>query len=110
MGSIVVDRVGRRDRVVGGIDRQRFAVLRVGFIQRCAGAGDRDADPVPAIEDLADPTDVEIDSGDFTGLHQDFAIEPFAVTDSLRVIDDQDRATVGIDVADADDHVGVGGC
>src|SRR5688500_8265867 len=104
---IVMDRVDRLDGIGGKVDRQRLACLRVWLIERRAGAGDRHANAMTFVENLADPADVEGELRRFAWRKQRFAIEAVAVAGPPGVIDDQDRPAVGIDVADADNEVGV---
>jgi hypothetical protein len=96
--------------MLGHIECERFAVLRVGLIEQGAGAGNGDSNAVSAIENLADPADIEANGSVFTGFHEDFFVEPIAIADSPRVIDEQYGATVGIDIADTNDDVRIGCC
>ena len=49
----VMDRVGGRHGIVRELDRQRLAILRIGFVQGISRTGDRYADPVASLKNLA---------------------------------------------------------
>ena len=87
-----------------------LTVLWIGFVQWSSGAGDGNPNAVPAIEDLADPADVEANGDDFTGLQEDFCVESFAIAESPRVIDDQHGSSIGVDITDSNNDVGIGRC
>ena len=94
---------------LGDFQPQFVGGVGVRFVELGAGAADGDPDAVPLVEDLADPPDVKRDGVDLPGLHEDLFLEAFAVAGPADVVDEHDRAAIGIDVADADDEVGVGG-
>src|SRR5262245_1156797 len=92
------------------VDGQRAAGLRIGLVKRCARAGDGDADAVAGAKNLAHPTDVKCELVDFAGLKERFVIEAVAIASAPRVVTDQNRTAVGIDIADAHNEVSVASC
>ena len=60
------------------------------------------------VEDLAHPADTEADRVHLPRLHQHLLAESFAIPQPPWVVDQQDRATVGINITDTDNDVGVG--
>ena len=76
--------------------------LRIRLVKRGTGASNRNADAMALVENLAPPADWKRESVDLSRFHQNFTIKAFAVTGPPRVIGDQNRATIGIDVTDAD--------
>ena len=92
----VMDGVRRFHCVLWELDRQRLAGLRIGLVERRTGAGDGDADAMAGVEDLADPAHVKREFGRLAGREQRFVVEALAVAGPPGVIDDQDRAAVGI--------------
>ena len=63
---------------------------------------------MPGVEDLAHPAHAETDRVHPVTIHQNLIAKPLTVPHSPRVVGQQDRASVGIDIADANQHVGVG--
>ena len=104
-----MDRVCRRYRVLGKLNGERGAGLRIRFVKRCPGAGDGHADAVTLVENLAHPAHVEGDLVDSPRFHQHFLIKALAIAQSPRIVHDQDRLAIRIDVADADNHIGIAG-
>src|SRR5262245_33183809 len=98
---VVMDRIDRLQGILRKLNRQRFSGLRIGLVKRCTGAGDRDADLVAPVEDLADPANVERELRRLAGSEQRFVIEAFAVAGPPGIVADQDRTAVMIDIADA---------
>ena len=66
--------------------RERSTCVGIGFVKRSRGAANRDADAVSCVEDLADPTDIEIDRVDCASLHKADFVESFPVTRPANII------------------------
>src|SRR5688572_29084864 len=110
MLTIVMDGVFGALRLRRKRNRERFAGLRIWFIEWGPGAGNRHADPVPFIEYLAEPTHIEGDFVDLARFEQRLAVKAIAITGSPRVVHDQNRPAVGIDIAEANQEIGVARC
>ena len=65
------------------------------------------SDAMALVEDLAEPADVEGDSFNLAGRHQDLFVESFPIAQPQRIVDDQDRPPIRVDVADAHDDIGI---
>ena len=102
-----MDCVRRGDCIVRKLDRKWLAGLRIGFIERCAGACDSHTDAVPDVKDLAHPTQGKGYLMHFVRFHKDFFLESFPVTQSPWIVNDQNRAAIRIDVADPNDDIGI---
>src|SRR5262249_53296094 len=105
--SVVIDRVLSFDGVLGEVDCQRAACLRIGFIERRPGAGNRDTNPMASVEDLTDPADIECELVDLAGFEQGFVVESFAIAGAPGIVANQDRATVGINIANTNNEIGI---
>src|SRR5262249_14099251 len=107
MLSAVINGVFGFDWILGKFDCLRSASLRIWVVERRTGAGDGDADAVAGVEDLADPTDVEFEFVNFGEFEKHLMIEPFAIAGALGIVANQDRAAIGVDVADTNEKIGV---
>ena len=87
---MVVDGVCCLHYVLGELDRQRLPSLGVRFVERRSRAGDSDADTVPFVEDLTDPSDRKRQLIDLSGFHERLAFEAIAIAGSPRIVHDQD--------------------
>jgi len=83
--SIVMNGVFGLLRVRGEFNCLWAAGLRIGLIERCAGAGDRYANPVAPAKDLAQPADVERQLVDLAGDEQRLVVETIAIASSQRI-------------------------
>ena len=107
---VVVNGVDGLFRVGGEFEGKGFASLGVGFVKRSTGAGDGDTDAMPFVENLAEPSDgpAILVNGARSQLH--FLFKALPVTCAQGVINDEDGASVGVDVAEAHDEVSVARC
>ena len=110
MLAAVVNRVDGFHSIFGNFDRQWLAGLRVRLVEWRPRAGNRDADAVAFVENLAHPAYTQRELVDLIGFHQHFVVEAFSISRAPRVVDNQYRAAIGIHVADADDEIRVTSC
>src|ERR1043166_9168839 len=103
----MMDRIRRRSRVPWKLDCQRFTRLRIRLVKRCSGASDCHANAMTFVEHLADPAHVEANLIDLARFYQHFLVEPLAVTQPPRVVNDQDRFSIWVNVAYAHDYIGI---
>ena len=82
----MIDSVGSHDSVCWEFFRERSTCVGIGFVKRSCGAANRDADAVSCVEDLADPTDIEIDRVDGASFHKADFVESFPVTRPANII------------------------
>ncbi|MFM1943627.1 MAG: hypothetical protein RI897_2609 [Verrucomicrobiota bacterium] len=91
-----------------GVGAEGVAGIGVGVEAGCAAGGDVDTDLVVGCKDDGGGPEVDVEGDDVVGLEEGFAIESMSEAGSEHAFAEVEGAAIGVDIAEADEEVGIG--